>query len=69
VGLSRWPVRERVLVNLIEGDTFAGILHARRGPLLYLRDVSVIGADGVPSKVDGEILIERHRVDFIQLHR
>lgn len=64
---SRWPVRRRVLVNLDDGRAFDGILWARRGPLLVLRDARLLDP-AAPEAVatDGEVVIERRRVVFIQ---
>lgn len=67
--LSRWPVRERALVNLDDGRAFDGILWAKRGPLLVLRDAHLLEPGAEPTTVDGEVVIERSRVTFIQVHR
>lgn len=62
----RTAVRRRVLVNLRSGTAFSGVLWAQRGPLLVLRGATVhAGADATP--VDGEIVVERSEVDYIQL--
>lgn len=63
----RWPICQRVLVNLEDGRAFAGVLYAKRGPLLVLREARLIepGTEAVP--VDGEVLIERPKVAFIQV--
>lgn len=68
--LSPWPVRERVLVNLVDGRAFDAILWSRRGQLLVLRDSRLItpGSDS-PVPVDGEVIIERPKVAFIQVMR
>ena len=65
---NRWPVKKRTLVNLIDGRAFDGILFAKRGPLLELRDASLLeaGSDR-PVPIDGTVLIERPRIDFIQI--
>lgn len=62
----RTAVRRRVVVNL-DGKAFSGILWAKRGPLLVLRDAQLMhpGAAAVP--VDGEVVIERRAVEFIQV--
>lgn len=66
--LSRWPIHSRVLVNLVDGRAFDALLWAQRGPLLVLRDARLIEAEGVPPvTVDGEVIIERPRVAFIQV--
>jgi small nuclear ribonucleoprotein (snRNP)-like protein len=67
--MSYWRLvtRRRVLVNLVSGRTVEGVLFKKAGPLLLVKDARVYerGANGaVP--VDGEVLIERSSVDFIQ---
>lgn len=67
---SRWPVRDRVLVNLDDGRAFDAILYAKRGPLLVLVDARLIEpGNPEPVAVDGEVVIERNRVAFIQVRR
>lgn len=63
----RWPVCKRVLVNLDDGKAVEGILYRRRGPLLILRQARFMEPGAEPVDVDGEILIERPRVTFIQV--
>lgn len=63
---NRWPVRKRVLVNL-DDRAFDGILYARRGPLLELRNARLLEPGSEPVEVDGAVLIERPRVVFIQV--
>ena len=67
MGWRRWPICRRVLVNLDDGRAFNGILYSRRGPLLLLRQAQLIEPGNDPVEVDGEVLIERPRVSFIQV--
>lgn len=62
-----WPTRKRVLVNLTDGRAFDGILFRRRGPLLELRDVTLLEPGSEPAGVDGAVIVERERVAFIQV--
>jgi hypothetical protein len=62
----RTAVRQRVVVNLAD-KAFAGILWAQRGPLLVLRDVDLLEAGRDPQKLDGEVVVERSRVEFTQV--
>lgn len=62
-----WPTRKRVLVNLIDGRAFDGILFRRRGPLLELRDVTLLEPGSESVGVDGAVIVERERVAFIQV--
>lgn len=66
---SRWPVRDRVLVNLDDGRAFDGILWAKRGPLLVLRDARLYEPSAASMPVDGDVVIERSRVIYIQVRR
>ncbi|MFC9429260.1 hypothetical protein [Streptomyces sp. NPDC056987] len=62
----RTAVRKRVVVNLAD-KAFTGILWKQAGPLLVLRDARLLhpGAPEVP--VDGEVVIERTKVEFTQV--
>lgn len=62
----RWPVYERVLVNLIDGSAIDGLLIDRRGPLLVLSDATLLNEQSEPTPLDGEVYIERSRVLFLQ---
>lgn len=63
---SRWPVLSRVLVNLEDGRAFDAVLYDQRGPLLVLRNATLLTPDEDPVTVDGEVVIERMKVSFIQ---
>ncbi|GAA0454223.1 hypothetical protein ACFQ2B_27895 [Streptomyces stramineus] len=62
----RTAVHKRVVVNLPD-KAFAGVLWAQRGPLLVLRDVELLEAGRDPQRVDGEVVVERARVEFTQV--
>ncbi|MGC5531580.1 hypothetical protein [Streptomyces sp. SR-10] len=62
----RTAVRRRVVVNLAD-KAFDAVLWAKRGPLLVLRDVELLEAGRQPQPVDGEVVVERARVEFIQV--
>lgn len=62
----RTAVRRRVVVNL-EDKAFAGVLWAKRGPLLVLRDVTLMQHGAAETPMDGEVVVERARVEFIQV--
>lgn len=62
----RTAVRKRVIVNLAD-KAFEGVLWAQRGPLLVLRDARLLEAGREAQPVDGEVVIERHRVEFTQV--
>jgi len=56
-----------VLVNLTDGKAFSGVLWAKRGPLLVLRGAELLEPGADPVAVDGDVLIERPKILFIQL--
>ncbi|MFJ3878058.1 hypothetical protein ACIPW5_11420 [Streptomyces sp. NPDC090077] len=62
----RTAVRKRVVVNLTD-KAFAGVLWAKRGPLLILKDAVLMQHGAADTPMDGEVLIERAKVDFIQV--
>lgn len=64
---QRTLVRRKVVVNLNTGRAFVGILWAQRGQLLVLRNTTMHEPGAAPSQVDGEVVIERSQVEFIQV--
>ena len=64
---NRLAVRRRVLANLIDGQAMNGVLYARRGRYLVLRDVTLHTPGTEPTQMDGEVLLDRDRVDFLQV--
>jgi hypothetical protein len=65
--MSRWPLRRRVLVNLMDGRAFDGVLLSKRGSLLTLADAKLLEPGSDPVAVDGHVVVERARVAFIQI--
>ena len=63
----RTAVRRTVVVSLVDGRAIRGVLWARRGPLLVLRGAQLLEPSAQPVDMDGEIVIERARVDFVQV--
>ena len=59
-------LRKRVLVNLNDGKAMDGVLYARRGRLLVLRNVTLLEPGTNPVDVDGVVIVDRDRVDFVQ---
>jgi hypothetical protein len=59
-------VRKRVVVNLAD-KAFTGILWAKRGPLLILRNAELLEAGRPAQPVDGEVVVERSKVEFTQV--
>lgn len=62
-------MRERAMVNLDDGRAFDAIVWAKRGPLLVLRDARLLEPGAEPTPLDGEVIVERDRVAFMQVRR
>lgn len=56
----------RVVVNLKSGQAIDGHLVRRRGPLLFIRNAHLHEGTDDPVALDGEVIIDRSEVDFIQ---
>ena len=56
----------RVMVNLTSGSAIDGILWDERAPLLVLRDANLHG-EGGSAPLDGDVIIERDRIAFVQV--
>lgn len=67
VGFRRTLIGRRVLVNLRTDKAFDGFLYAARGPLLLLKEARLLEAGAEPVRVDGDVVIERGLVDFVQV--
>lgn len=63
----RTALRKRIIVATKTGKHFRGVLVFKRGPLLILKDTELLEERAEPAPMDGEILIERANVDFIQV--
>lgn len=62
----RTVIHRRVIVNLVSGRAVEGVLVRQSGPLLHIKDATVLEEGAEPARVDGEIVIERPQIDFIQ---
>lgn len=63
-------LRRRCIVNLRgEGaDSIEGVLWTRRGRWLVLKDARLVHpADGSVTPADGEVLIDRGQINFLQV--
>ena len=57
------------IVNLKDDPSTAirGVLWAQRGEWLVFRDCSLLKAATTPTKIDGEVIIPRANVAFLQV--
>lgn len=66
VTAHRTLVRRNVIVNTKTDESFRGVLWKIRGPLIVIRNAEIY-AQGQTKPVDGEVVIDRSNVDFIQI--
>lgn len=62
----RLVVHRQVLVNLVNGQAVQGVLVRQSGPLLFVANATLHEPDTEPTALDGEVVIERDRVAFVQ---
>ena len=62
-----YPVLRQVIVNTKSDKAFAGVMWARRGGYLVLRNASLLQAGGSSTAIDGEVVIDASNVDFVQV--
>jgi hypothetical protein len=72
--LGAWRARpwrlvkaRRVVVNLRSGQAIQGLLVRQSGPLLFIAQAALHEGHNEPVPLDGEAVIERHTIDFIQM--
>lgn len=69
-----WSIRpwrlvkaRRVVVNLRSGQAIQGLLVRQSGPLLFLAEAQLLEGNNNPVPIDGQAVVERPGVDFIQI--
>lgn len=62
----RFVLRRSVVVNLDDGTAVQGVLYRKAGPLLVLKNAALLEEGANPMPLDGDTIIERRRVMFIQ---
>ena len=62
-----YPTLRRVIVNTKTGKAFRGVLWRKRWGYLVLRDAQMLKPRGETVPIDGEVVIERQNVDFMQV--
>lgn len=56
----------RIIVNLKSGQSLDGYLVRQAGQLLFIREAMLLGAGDNPVPIDGEVIVERSEIEFIQ---
>ena len=64
---GKLAINRRVLVNLKSGTAIDGVLWDDRGPLIVLRDSNLHVEGGQHAPLDGDVIIERADIDFVQV--
>lgn len=65
--LDRYPQVREVIVTTKTDKSFRGVLWEKRRGYIVLRKASLLQGRGDVIKMDGEVVIERDNVDFIQV--
>ena len=55
-----------VVVNLVDGSSISGVLYRDPGPLIVLKNAVYLEPGSQPVDLDGDTVIERDKVLFIQ---
>ncbi|MFL2002024.1 hypothetical protein [Microbacterium sp. A1-JK] len=58
--------RRKVIVNMLDGTSIAGIFYDQDGPLLVIKNAQYMEPGAQPVELDGDAVIERDKVLFIQ---
>jgi len=62
----RTLMARRVIVNLKSGRGVDGLLVRKSGDLLFLRDATALEPGVAPAPMDGETVVQKQDIDFIQ---
>ena len=60
-------VRRRVVVSLVDDQAVTGILWRRHRRLVVLRSAQLVQPGREPVGMDGDVVIERDRINWIQI--
>jgi len=60
-------LNRQILVNLQSGNAIAGVCTLETRTAVVLRGATVHTTDSDPAPADGEVLIDRASIDFIQM--
>lgn len=66
---NRSPVllHRKVVINLLSGNAVSGVVSHESRAALVLRGAMVHEPGADPASADGEVLIDRANVDFVQI--
>lgn len=63
----RTALRRRVLLSLKTDKGLRGVLWAKRGSLVLLKDAELLEGGREPVRLDGDVAVERSNIDFVQV--
>lgn len=66
-GFQSYPFAEMVIVNTKTKLAFRGVLWTQKGGFLVLRSAEMLKGKGESTVIDGELVIDRANVDFMQV--
>ncbi len=59
--------RRRVVVNLVDDQAVTGVLWLTHRRLVVLRSASLVQPGREPVRMDGDVVIERDRINWVQI--
>lgn len=62
-----YPERQKVVVNTKDGQALQGILWQRDRQYLVLKSTLLVSGHEKPIPIDGDVIVERANVSFIQV--
>lgn len=62
-----YPVLKSVIVNLKTGTAFRGVVWRQTGGYMVLRNAVVLHRNKESQSVDGEVVVNRSEIEFIQV--
>ncbi|QHB37233.1 RNA binding protein [Gordonia phage Gudmit] len=62
-----YAVHQRVVINLKSGTTVIGVVTAKKRTFCIVRDAEIVEPGSHPVPADGEVLVEKAHIDYIQI--
>jgi len=64
---KQYPCLRNVVVNTKTDRAFRGVLWDRQGDYLVLRNTEMLRGRGEVTPMDGDVVIDKDNIDFIQV--
>ena len=65
--IKLYPELREVVVNCKTDTVFKGVVYKRTPKYIIMKNVQLLQQAGEALKIDGEVMIDRANVDFIQV--